>query len=300
MHGKYKGSPLAKQVDFILKGAKQLIIFTDLDGTLLDHDTYDYTPTLPALQRIRQYQIPLILTSSKTFIEINHWAQELALAYPFIFENGAGIAFPESFPNVPQTAYFSDGYFIRIPGPDYQAIRQLLNQLKKVYHFRGFGDMTTEEIARLTRLPTAEAHAARQRLASEPIVWEDTPEKLQAFQQQLHVHHLQLLKGGRFYHVLGKAVDKGKAVQFIVQTYEQLEGFRRVSIGIGDSPNDLPMLTAVDIPVVVQRADGSYMSPLPPHTIRAAGKGPVGWNAALLTILEQWQMHSSHQPTGGS
>ena len=41
-------------------------IFSDLDGTLLDHDTYGYEPARPALALLGRKNIPLILCSSKT------------------------------------------------------------------------------------------------------------------------------------------------------------------------------------------------------------------------------------------
>ncbi len=35
------------------------IVFSDLDGTLLDHRIYDYSPALPALEMLQEKQIPL-------------------------------------------------------------------------------------------------------------------------------------------------------------------------------------------------------------------------------------------------
>lgn len=43
-----------------------LILFSDLDGTLLDHDTYDWSPAQPALKQLAALEVPLVLTSSKT------------------------------------------------------------------------------------------------------------------------------------------------------------------------------------------------------------------------------------------
>lgn len=37
-----------------------LLIFTDLDGTLLDSHTYDWQPAAPWLYRLRERNIPLI------------------------------------------------------------------------------------------------------------------------------------------------------------------------------------------------------------------------------------------------
>ena len=65
---------------------RNYIIFSDLDGTLLDHKTYTFDPALEALSIIKSRQIPLILSSSKTRAEIERIQSHLALKDPFIFE----------------------------------------------------------------------------------------------------------------------------------------------------------------------------------------------------------------------
>ena len=46
------------------------VVFSDLDGTLLDHSTYSWKAAAPALAALRDRGIPLILASSKTSAEI--------------------------------------------------------------------------------------------------------------------------------------------------------------------------------------------------------------------------------------
>ena len=279
---------MTKQADFILARAERLIIFTDLDATLLDHNTYRFDAARPALERIRQEAIPLILTSSKTFEEMVEWHHRLHLDVPFIFENGGGLAFPlHMVPPAKETVQHGD-FRIQLLSPRYEAILTVLSPLKDRFRFRGFADLTPEAIAKETGLPVPLARKAKKRLCSEPIIWEDTPDKLEAFRAELAKHGLQIIKGGRFFHVLGNQASKGKAVT-IIQQYFQQTGGRWASIGVGDSPNDLPMLEAVDIPVVVQRPDGRYLQPLPEHAVRAEGIGPVGWNRAILALIQRWK-----------
>ncbi len=49
-----------------MNGMKKLIIFTDLDGTLLDLHTYSFEKSLPGLGLLRQKNVPLVFCSSKT------------------------------------------------------------------------------------------------------------------------------------------------------------------------------------------------------------------------------------------
>ena len=64
-----------------------LIVFSDLDGSLLDHDTYDWAPARPALEALRESGIPLVLVSSKTLAELDDYRRQLDLRHPVVAEN---------------------------------------------------------------------------------------------------------------------------------------------------------------------------------------------------------------------
>ena len=76
---------------------KRFVVFTDLDGTLLDHHTYAYADALPALSKLRQTRTPLIMVSSKTRREIEALRRELENDHPFIPENGGAIFIPKGY-----------------------------------------------------------------------------------------------------------------------------------------------------------------------------------------------------------
>ena len=71
------------------------LVFSDLDGTLLDHNTYGWKEAVPALELCRTRGVPVILASSKTRAEMDVLRRRLSLSAPFISENGGGIFFPE-------------------------------------------------------------------------------------------------------------------------------------------------------------------------------------------------------------
>ena len=74
-----------------------LLVFTDLDGTLLDHDDYGFAPALPALERLRAAAVPLIPTTSKTLAETARLSRALGNGHPCIVENGSAICVPEGY-----------------------------------------------------------------------------------------------------------------------------------------------------------------------------------------------------------
>ena len=70
--------------------APSLLVFTDLDGTLLD-DAYRFLGAEAALARLAEQRIPLVLATSKTRAELTALAAQLPGVPGLIFENGAGI-----------------------------------------------------------------------------------------------------------------------------------------------------------------------------------------------------------------
>jgi mannosyl-3-phosphoglycerate phosphatase len=64
------------------------LVFTDLDGTLLDSRTCSYEKSLAAINRLEQKGIPIIFCSAKTRAEQEVYRRELGLRHPFVVENG--------------------------------------------------------------------------------------------------------------------------------------------------------------------------------------------------------------------
>ncbi len=258
-----------------------LVVYTDLDGTLLDHDTYRFDAALPALRRLQAMAIPVVPVTSKTLAELDPLLTELGIDGPCIAENGALIATPAGYFGNPAGGDNRQGRFqLRYLTQRYDAIRALLASLRSEFGFAftGFADMDDAEVATLTGLSAAAARLARQRLASEPLLWQDSPEALTAFVAHLRRHGCRLVTGGRFQHVLGDS-DKAAAIAALEQDFVHA-GFDDFSrIALGDSPNDATMLQSSDIAVVVRAKDGPGLSlngRAGVFTTRACG--PEGWN----------------------
>ena len=74
-----------------------LVIYTDLDGTLLDHETYSFDAARQALDRLQAQAIPLIFCTSKTRSETEMWRARMQNAHPFIVENGGALFVPAGY-----------------------------------------------------------------------------------------------------------------------------------------------------------------------------------------------------------
>lgn len=259
------------------------IIVSDLDGTLLDSSSYSFKAALPALARVRELGIPVILCSSKTRAEIEVCRHRLNNDHPFIVENGGGIFIPEGYFSDPPEAERLDGYSLISLGTPYSKVLNSFAELRRrlPVKVRGFSDMSADEVAKLTGLSPAEARLAKQRDFDEPFVFEEPPsERFLRAIESLGLRWTQ----GRIFHIMGDH-DKGRAVSILISLYRREYG-EVVSIGLGDGLNDLPMLTVVDRAVLVRHPDGSYDERIAmPDLIRTQAVGPAGWNEAVLQLL---------------
>lgn len=266
---------------------KRLIVFTDLDGTLLRHEDYLWSEADPALQRLLALNCPVILNSSKTFSELLEHAAQFQLQHPFALENGSAIAIPMGYFDNPQ--HSRPEYEIIYFGKAYPQIIKLLDQLRAEQDlpFEGFHDWSAEQIAAHTRLNEIGALAAQARHCSEPILWHGSELGLERFRSLLHEHGLSLTRGGRFYHVMS-AVSKGTAADWLIQQYrEHQPNINWISVALGDSDNDIPMLQAVDYPVLIPNPHREPpMLPANLSCITASQAGPAGWNEVMLQLID--------------
>jgi mannosyl-3-phosphoglycerate phosphatase len=269
-------------------GGQKPVVFTDLDGTLLDHHTYEWTAAGPALAMLRREQIPLVLCSSKTASEIMPLRQVLNNRDPFIVENGGAVFIPSDyFTTPPPDASACRGYHVIELGRSYAELRRILHETGRDVGLpiRGCGDMDADEFSRLTGLPLAAARLAMVRAYDEPFLIDAPPEHHPVVLDRLRARGMHWTLGGRFYHVTG-GHDKGIAVRRLSSLYEREYG-SLLTIGLGDSLNDLPMLRAVDHPILVRKSNGSYDPAVSLEGLEyAEGIGPEGWNRALLRLID--------------
>lgn len=269
---------------------RHLIIFTDLDGTLLSHDTYSFEKALPALNLLKEKNIPLVICSSKTRAEIEFYREKLENIHPFISENGGGIFIPMGYfgidIHIPDTKIITENrYQIIILGAEYSELRKAIEILREEgFNVRGFGDMDIHEVMELTGLNMAEAGMSKDRNFDEPFLFSGDKTKLRELSEAVRSKGFDMTMG-RFFHLLG-GTDKGRAVSILIELYRNKLG-EIVSAAIGDSPNDIPMLEKADYPIIVRKPDGKYDQRITiPNLARAEGVGPEGWNTAIKNLLE--------------
>ncbi|GAA6199298.1 HAD-IIB family hydrolase [Aquicoccus sp. SU-CL01552] len=256
-----------------------LLVFSDLDGTLLSHHDYKWTAAEAGLRALRRLGAGVILATSKTAAEVAPLRAAIGFAdWPAIVENGGGLLEPG------QTGDADAG--------TYAQVRARLATLPR--GFRGFGDMTATEIAAETGLATGAAADAKVRQYSEPGLWNGSEEGLARFLEAASAAGLTARRGGRFLS-LSLGGTKADRMDALLRRYAP-----RHSIALGDAPNDVEMLERAEYGVIVRN---DHSSPLPPlagedsgRIRRTAHEGPQGWAEAISALLQDLKL--TKEPIG--
>ncbi|MCK4453856.1 HAD-IIB family hydrolase [Candidatus Parcubacteria bacterium] len=225
---------------------KFYVIFTDLDGTLLDND-YSYKDVLPVLKILKKRKVPVIFCSAKTRAEQEFFQKKMGINHPFIVENGSAIYIPNKYFKRERGKKIGN-YRVIVLDDKSDKIRKEIKKLQKKYKIKAFYDITEKEISRIAGFGLKKARLAKLakiREFGETIV-EANKQALKELKKKFNV-----VSGGRFIQVFGKKADKGKAVRILTQMYKNEFG-GVTTIGIGNSENDKPMLKNVDAPVLVE------------------------------------------------
>ena len=259
------------------------IIFTDLDGTLLDHHSYSFEEACPALEQLKLKRVPVIPVTSKTYAELIVLRKQLGFDDPFVVENGAAIYLPKnSIKEKPEDVIDKHGYWVKSFTRNRDEWRSLIADVKKQFptQMRTFSEIGDEGVAKATGLPIREAALANQREFSEPIHWIGDDIAKEKFKQVMLEQKIEVLEGGRFLHCVD-GYDKGSAVKWLVLQYKKIfESFE--TIALGDSHNDIALLNACDVAILI-RSNAHALPVLDrhPNSIVSRLKGPAGWNQTL-------------------
>ena len=265
------------------------VIYTDLDGTLLDHDTYSAHEAKEILEQLSASHVPVIPATSKTYAEVADFREQMSLDHAFIVENGAAVYVPMSL-NIrcPMGSKIFEDYWVREFGVRRQALCDVIEALdmSSQFAFKSLNEMRAAEVADITGLDLESAKRAQMRLYSETIDWRDSSDALQKFKAVLTDIGFAVSHGGRFVHLMGPN-NKGIAARWFQNLLKREWTPDLISIAAGDAPNDREMLEGADFalvmrnvrgtPLVLERSGSTYVSD---------GSGPNAWAAGIREIFK--------------
>ena len=253
-------------------------VVSDVDGTLMD-DSYDLTPAKETIEILQKLSIPIILCTSKTAAEVKVIKKELNLSDPYIVENGAAI-YGESLKKV-------NGKIIL--GKKYETLEEILNLISKEIDFKliPLNNLSDQEATELTGLKGNSLKLMRDRHWSMPIL--NPPSFLEnRINTCCKKFNVEIFKGNRMSHLLCINSNKGKAINALKE-YSNNQNIK--IIGLGDSPNDLPLLLNSDIRIVIPSINGPNLNLLDKlrdlEFILATEPNGYGWKNEINKLINK-------------
>lgn len=270
------------------------LIFTDLDGSLLDHHSYSFKPAIDMLDKLESKGIPVIPITSKTMAELVPLRKLLNNQHPFIIENGAAIYIPQGyFLQQPANSKSTDNFWVIKNAAARKTWLELLHSETDEFadEYQTFDSIFQqhgiEGIAELTGLSSKMANLANKREFSEPVHWTGTAARKKLFIKKMQSLGATVLQGGRFLNI-GGDTDKGCALLQLENLYlQQAEQSSCETLAIGDSGNDISMLEQASSALIIKSNNHS-----PPklnrreNTAISVKTGPNGWADGVADWLQ--------------
>ena len=272
-----------------MKPSLRLVVFSDIDGVLLESRGSAFAEAARALKRLGGEVPPLVLRSSRTRAEIEAIQQQLGISHPFVCESGAAAFVPAGYfgfdvPNARDLA----GYLAIEFGRPYAEVVQTLHRTAErlAIEIVGFSDMSVEEVARDCHLPLLQARLAKLREYSERFRILDPSETTHhRLFRALKAAGLRCVTGEQYDHV-GAPVDNSIGVNVLCGLYQRAYG-GVLTVGLADPMADDKLLQFVNRRVIVCDDDPTK-----------GGVDVVGWAEGIVAIVEELRrQESSRFPT---
>ena len=267
---------------------KRYLIFTDLDGTLLDHENYSFGTNKKMISTIINNKNEIIFNTSKTFSECKKLLKELKLLnMPFSTENGALIYFPKiRFNKIKNSSSFESYWRIRIAKLTSKNWHKFLKLKQKKYNFLIAQDLSPKILKKYTNLNNTNMMLDRE--ASQIILWEDNPTKLKLFKKDLKTEKDGVLINGSRFIQISSICNKRIAKKLISHAYDIQfrDKYSINTIALGDSKNDIDMLNSCKYSCLVKNSSDAYpkLHPNKKNVFKSLKLAPDGWSEVLYIL----------------
>ena len=227
-----------------MKKKHTILIFTDLDGSLLDRDTFKFDTIKNYVKSLVNDGIIIIPNSSKTEKEIEKFNRDLGVALPYISENGSAIhglnIINKNFPNKiilsREKEEILEIFKSKIPEQLKNKCIQIL-KINKKQQEKIFGQKDSNLKDALDRKYTL------------PFLFKGDKKDKNKLLKILNSCSLTFQEGGRVSNLCDNT-NKVKSMNRVVKILKKTED-KIKTIAVGDNYNDLDMLKNCDLPCLV-------------------------------------------------
>ena len=260
---------------------KKILIFTDLDGSLLDKETFKFDVIKDFFKELVRNGIIIIPNSSKTEAELLDFNEQNNLDLSFIAENGSSI---HRLNKIHQNL------------PDKIIISRTIDEIRNIYEenisldfenkITHILELEREKQQKILGLPLDKIKLAIKRDHSIPIKFNGTESEKNEFTKILKNSGLTIQTGGRIMNVcdnVNKSIAMSKALQLI---RKQLDD-EVITIGVGDNENDIEMIEQTDYPCLVKNKNFDSSLINIDNLIKSDEPSPKGWSDVIKTALQK-------------
>ncbi len=256
---------------------KPWMVFSALDGTLLDAKTLSFEAARASLRRLMTAGIPLVPVTGKTFAEVRPLADVLGIDGPIVIESGGGIA-----------RRVGSSWRMEACGAGTKALREAVPVIERRAgaRLRLYSAMRLDEAAAASGLTGMDLRRSLQRNFDEPFVLESG--SLSAVEKAARSIGLRVRTGGRFHHLSGPA-RKAAAALRVRDEIAASSGAQPFVVALGYAPIDIEFLSLADIPIIMPRRNGApdpLLVAMLPEARIAPAAGPEGWAKAIDEISD--------------
>ena len=221
-----------------------VVIFTDLDGSLLHRDTFKFDSIKDYIKSLVSKGVIIIPNSSKTEKEIEKFNEELGLNLPYISENGSSIHglnlitsnFPDKLVLSREKEELLKIYENKVP----EKLKEKCFQISK---------MSKKEKENILGQKDEKLKDALNRKYTLPFLFKGDKNEKYRLIKILNSNSLTLQEGGRVYNLCDN-INKVKSMNRVIKILKKTED-KIKTIAVGDNFNDLEMLRNCDIPCLV-------------------------------------------------
>lgn len=276
------------------------IIFTDLDGTMLDRDL-NMEPLSPLLNELHSLGVPVIPITSKTLGEIALLSRRTTLAklprggFVAVSEMGGAIHATRGL-LVLRRHYRPTGLGDIVEYPLATPIEELSDKIDKLIKISGcwkrvlrVSTASPGELVDEMGIPPEHARESIRRRYDEVLIPRDRPCVRKIVREASRLG-LDVVAGARHVHV-GKGIGKGRALLLLEEGLRHMypRGALGQSICLGDAPIDWSFLSLCKTPVIIG-ISGNEGLHTRDHSVRfsyfpSPYPAPLGWAWAVSRIL---------------
>ena len=263
-----------------MKKKLSILIFTDLDGSLLHRETFEFSEIKDYIKNLVSNKIYVIPNSSKTHNEILNFNKKLGEELPHISENGSTI---------------NGLNLIDKDLPKELILSREKDELEKIFEneipenlkikCKWLRKMDKDSQIKALGLTGISLNHAMNRKYSIPFLFEGNKSEKIEILKKLKKKRLTLQEGGRVINLCDK-ISKSKSMKIFVKFFKKINENVK-TIAVGDNFNDLDMLKNADIPCLVFN-DNFKLDQININNLLISNKpAPHGWADVVKIALDK-------------